>query len=95
MDDFLTAAAEDKCIDNFVNNLSENLKLKSDSPSCFLCLEITLDNGNIYLQQKNYVLKLLERFKMDECNASPTPKALGQTFDESDSEKADLKFFQR
>ena len=39
----------------------------------FLGLEVWQRFGEIFLSQRKYVVKLLERFKMKECKSFPTP----------------------
>jgi hypothetical protein len=45
--------------------------------SYFLGIEVKQENDGIFMSQKIYMREILEKFKMDSCNAVNTPIAAG------------------
>ena len=75
VDDGLVAAKEgDGEVNNFLQHLQEKFQITYSPAKYFLSLEIEhLEDGSIAVNQEHYISKLLEKFKMTDCNSVSTP----------------------
>lgn len=59
-----------------LSKFEDDFKMKiNENPTCFLGVEFIRDHSNqtIFLQQRSYVEKLLQKFRMDSTNPQYTP----------------------
>lgn len=74
IDDGLIAASDEKDILLLLNELKEQFKFKSSTLDTFLGLEVSQKlDGSIHVNQAGYARRLLQKFKMIECNPVATP----------------------
>jgi len=80
IDDLLLAAKHRHRIDQAKNLLHSRYRMNDlGSARQFLGLEIDhLPNGNLKLHQTRFILKVLQRFDMQDCNGVHTPMETGQ-----------------
>ena len=75
--DDMTIAAKSKAeIDRVKDDLQTHFKLRDLGPTSWLLgVEITRDRSKhtLHLSQRQYVLDLLERFNLSDCNSVTTP----------------------
>ena len=99
VDDGLVAHNSDKLYHEFISSLSERFELSADHTevSWYLGMSIQRDwkRGTIKLSQKQYVLDLLERFKMSDCNPVSTPMEVGLRLTLSTPDPATVKQYQQ
>lgn len=94
MDDGLICSSDMKKLDSVVEFLSRNFEMTCGPVDCFVGIQITRDRPKrtIYFSQENYIIRLLEKFNLSECNARAVPadpftrlsKNLGQDPSEED-----------
>lgn len=74
VDDGLVVAQRKDDLDKFLDELKLQFKITVSAASCFLGLQIQKhEDGSIAISQENYVTKILEKFKMSDCNSVATP----------------------
>lgn len=74
VDDGLVAATDEELANTFLNNLSNRLRITTKPASYYLGLQIIREeDGSIFINQAAYANKVLERFRMTDCNAVSTP----------------------
>jgi Reverse transcriptase (RNA-dependent DNA polymerase) len=86
VDDMTLASKSQQAIDDFIKELSQHYDLRDLGPTTlFLGIEIQRDRANhsISLCQHQYILNMLERFKLTDCNSVQTPMDPGQRLDKS------------
>lgn len=83
IDDGLLAASNQKLIETLINYLMEIFEIKVGEPDCYLGMEIEQQqDGSLFVSQRNYAVKVLQRFNMEDCNPISTPADPGQFSDE-------------
>lgn len=88
VDDGLVAATDQETATNFLKDLEGRLKITSKPASYYLGLEIEREkDGSVFIMQECYTKKILERFKMADCNSISTPIESGVTTEEKSSEE--------
>jgi hypothetical protein len=86
VDDMTLASKSPEALDNFVKELSQHYELRDlGTTSYFLGIEITRDRPNhtVSLCQHQYILNMLDRFKLSDCNPVSTPMDPGLCLDAS------------
>ena len=76
VDDMTLASKSQGAIDDFIKELSQHYDLRNLGPtSFFLGIEIKRDRPNrtISLCQRQYIVNMLEHFKLTDCNSVLTP----------------------
>lgn len=89
VDDILIFSNDTMFRENLKKKLSSQFKMKilGKAKQC-LGLKITRENGNIYLDQEKYILDILDRFNMNECNPVSTPLDINQKLNKDLSPKS-------
>lgn len=80
VDDILIFGKNQKKIDELKSSLKQNFEMTDMGPAhMYLGMQITRNRqaNTIYLDQKKYLLTVLDRFKMSDCNAVSTPMETG------------------
>jgi len=86
VDDITLASKSTAALDETVKELSSHFELRDLGPtSYFLGIHITRDrpNRSISLSQHQYIVKMLDRFKLTDCNPVSTPMDPGLCLDTS------------
>ncbi|KAG8489845.1 hypothetical protein CXB51_017911 [Gossypium anomalum] len=74
VDDIIITGNHQASIDQFVTNLDTQSSLRDLGPlSYFFGIEVSSTSTCLFLNQRNYVLDLLRKAKMDQANGFPTP----------------------
>ena len=74
VDDGLVAYQETNEMLQFLSELETEFRVTYAPATCFLCLEIEQQNdGSIFINQAQYVRRLLDKFNMIDCNTVSTP----------------------
>lgn len=74
IDDGLIAATNENDIECLLCYLKTHFQFKSGVLQSYLGLEISqMSDGSIFVNQAGYARRILEKFKMSECNAVSTP----------------------
>jgi hypothetical protein len=74
VDDIVIAGSTPAVVDRLVRSLSCTFPIKDLGPlEYFLGLEASYSFGGMTLTQRKYVLDLLLRVNMENCNPTPTP----------------------
>jgi hypothetical protein len=77
VDDIVIAGSTPVAVDRLVRSLSDTFPIKDLGPlEYFLGLEASYNSGGMTLTQRKYVLDLLLRVNMENCNPAPTPLVL-------------------
>lgn len=91
VDDGLIAGECSRQIADILKWLNKHFEVKEMDVGCFLGLEIEQkSDGSIFVHQKTYANRVLERFGMQNCNGVASPSDVNQTlyhFDESEKSK--------
>ena len=80
IDDITLASKSSAAIDKAVHDLSQHFKLRDLGPTKFLLgVEIIRDRSKhtLALSQRQYIIDMLERFKMSDCKPVSTPMTPG------------------
>lgn len=87
VDDGLAASRDESLLEALIVHLKANFSLKVMSGDFYLGLKIDRDRNHSYLtiNQSNYIEKILNKFKMQDCKPVDTPEQVGAKFDESQS----------
>ncbi|GBN20003.1 Retrovirus-related Pol polyprotein from transposon TNT 1-94 [Araneus ventricosus] len=87
VDDLLLGGSDVQEINVIVDMLSKEFKMsKSEKASEFLGIRIEFISDNLFFDQESYILRLLKKYKMLDCNPSSIPietKATAATFEKS------------
>ncbi|GBM26836.1 Copia protein [Araneus ventricosus] len=85
VDDLLLGGSDVQEINVIVDMLSKEFKMsKSEKASEFLGIRIEFTSDNLFLDQESYILRMLKKYKMLDCNPSSIPietKATSATFE--------------
>ncbi|GBO22093.1 Retrovirus-related Pol polyprotein from transposon TNT 1-94 [Araneus ventricosus] len=74
VDDLLLGGSDVQEINVIVDMLSKEFKMsKSEKVSEFLGIRIEFTSDNLFLDQESYILRLLKKYKMLDCNPSSIP----------------------
>lgn len=74
VDDGLLFAKGRGVIDEFVNYLNKHVQINEVKSSCFVGVEIVRSpEGSIFLHQRSYIKRMLERFNMSDSKPKATP----------------------
>lgn len=74
VDDGLVAGSNQEDINEFLSQMESEFEIKKGNFEYFLGVSIMkLQDGSLFLSQKTYARKILERFNMSEANAVSTP----------------------
>lgn len=85
VDDGLIAAENQKELDMLLKELNKTFKISSSPLHYYLGMEINvLKNGSIFIHQKNYIEKVLKRFKCDDSNPVSIPINGNESLNEKD-----------
>lgn len=77
VDDGLVTGTDTKDIQLFMEELKKEFKIKVGSLNYFLGMEIDQrTDESLFVSQKSYAKKVLERFQMENCNSVATPMEL-------------------
>lgn len=90
VDDMTIASKSGSAIDKFVEELKNHLKLRDLGCTEFLLgVGIRRDRANhkLYLNSKQYILRKLDEFGMNDCNPIGTPMNPGTTLSKEDCPK--------
>lgn len=82
VDDGLVFAKNQKIIDRLFGYLTKHFEVRTVNSSCFIGVEICdrrSFNSSIYLNQRGYIERILERFNMSDCRAVSTPMETGHS----------------
>ena len=76
VDDGIAAAKNKKLLDKLTSYLKEFLELTTMECNSYLGFQVQRDRKNrtIDLSQSHYVDKILDKYKMSNCNAISTPE---------------------
>jgi hypothetical protein len=78
VDDLLFTGNSEKMFAEFKQSMFKEFEMTDDGlMSYFLGIEVKQENDGIFISQKKYMREILEKFKMDSCNAINTPIATG------------------
>lgn len=86
LDDILIACRNQKLIVEFGQTLSKEFEIKNlgDANYC-LSVEFCQRNGQITMNQRGYIMDLLQRFNMTECRPVTTPMDTGMKLKKNES----------
>lgn len=74
VDDLIILGPNQQEIDELKSALNQEFKMKDlGRPSTYLGMNVILEDGKISLSQKKYLMDLLQKFNMSECNPAETP----------------------
>ena len=74
VDDLIIAASNMNLMNSFKDNMKRRLKMKDlGKISYFLGIDFNQKDGEMRMNQKRYLTKLLERFNMTDCKPRTTP----------------------
>lgn len=75
VDDGIICSTSNQIMQNIVSYLGSHFKIRAFTPNRFLGLDITKDRVNckIFISQKHFIEKLLNRFNLSECNPKCVP----------------------
>lgn len=74
VDDGLVMASNEEEVQEFLQQLEKEFKISLGSLKNFLGIQIkNHPDGSITISQEDYIKKLLEKYRMEECNAVLTP----------------------
>jgi hypothetical protein len=74
VDDIVIARSTPAAVDRLVWTLSDTIPIKDLGPlEYFLGLQASYNYGGMTLAQRKYVIDLLLRVNMENCNPAPTP----------------------
>lgn len=75
VDDGLLCGRDKKRLLEIINQLSDHLEISTQEADLFIGIKIDRDRPNrtIYLSQEQYIIRILHRFKMAECNPKGLP----------------------
>lgn len=92
VDDFIIFSNNSKMKADFKAYLNQTFKMK-DMGSAQYCLGIKIDrdrkDGRLYLSQKQYILDILSKFKMEECKPVQTPMEFGLKLSKAQSPQSE------
>ena len=97
IDDILLATNDLGLLSETEKFLSNNFEMKDMGEACYVIgIEIFRDRSQelLGLSQKSYINKVLERFRIDKCSASPIPIQKGDKFSLMQCPKNDLEWKQ-
>lgn len=70
VDDLIIAESNSQTIQNVKENLGSNFKIKNlGKLKNFLCIHFIWTDDKIQMNQKRYIMKILEKFDMSDCKA--------------------------
>lgn len=73
VDDGLIAGSTQDAVDSFLELLTSEFKITKGSLDSFLGMQIQQRESGFFLSQRAYVERILQRFKMANCNSAKTP----------------------
>ncbi|UYV60352.1 hypothetical protein LAZ67_1000919 [Cordylochernes scorpioides] len=95
VDDIIVIASSEQLIDDFQTQISKFLTVRKVTSNTFLGIEILVKDEDITLSQYIYIDKILDKFKMSDCNASFVPGTVGENLDDfKDSKKFSPQIYQ-
>ena len=89
VDDGLIVCKNVSVIKNIIKSMSDRFKITVIEPEVFVGMQIVRvrSERKIYIHQEKYVLRILERFKMNECKSVCIPIVSGTNLVSSVSDK--------
>ena len=89
VDDGLVFARSKRTIDKLLTMLGEKFQVKTVNSSCFIGVEIVQrSDGSIFLHQRGYIERVLDKYGMADSKSKATPSEVGhQLNDVKDSEQ--------
>lgn len=93
VDDGLVLAKNQKIIDRLFGYLTKHFEVRTVDSSCFIGVEIRdfrSSDGSIYLNQRGYIRRILERFNMLECKVVSTPIETGHSLNKPETLKGEI-----
>lgn len=76
-DDMIVAASNNDLLNRFKDTMKAQFHMKDFGKiSCFLGIQFEQREGEIIMNQKRYIQKMLERYGMSECKPRYTPSEL-------------------
>lgn len=97
VDDFLVVASSEEILNRVMDIVNKGIEVKeTTNTNMFLGLEVNQTENEIVLSQRNYVMKILEKFNMQDCNPVRTPGSAGdkQLDDHANSRSFSQKKYQ-
>jgi len=85
VDDGLIAGSNEQEVAEFIEHLEKQFKLKVTEPDCYLGVEINRTEKSIALNQKSYILSVLDRYRMADSHPVGTPMSVRGDGSVSDS----------
>lgn len=80
VDDGLVFARNEKTIDRVFGYLTKHFEVRTVDSRCFIGVEITRrSDGSIYLNQRGYIKRMLDKFNMTDSKFVSTPLETGHT----------------
>lgn len=73
VDDGLIAVKNPSMAENLINHLKSAFEVTTSQVGTFLGLEISISDKGVYVSQKSYVDRILQRMDMQDCNPTTTP----------------------
>lgn len=75
VDDGLVLSSSKDSLKKVIDHLSNNFNITTGSDNCYVGVEFKRDrvNKKIFINQKNYINKLINKFNMSECKTASTP----------------------
>ena len=95
VDDLLITGYKEKLVEEFKINMKNKFEMNElGLLSYFLGMEITQSSQGSFLCQKNFTMKLLSKFAMENCKSITTPMIVGQKLSKNDGvAQANGKFY--
>ena len=96
VDDMITVSSDDEFERGFMKKIEQYMEIKDlGEAKTVLGMEVTQEEGKVYVDQKNYIKRLLELYEMEECNIVRSPMDLNVKMEEyKESERVDVRTYQ-
>ena len=88
VDDLIIGASDMQVLNDFKKTLKDNFKMKDLGPlTYFLGIEFNCSPGKISMKQTKYIERILEKFRLENCNPKSLPCATGINTELSEGSK--------
>ncbi|XP_016672993.1 uncharacterized mitochondrial protein AtMg00810-like [Gossypium hirsutum] len=85
VNDLLVAGGDRELLVNFKTKIQQHFDMSDlGLMSYFLAMEVTQAEKGIWLSQKTFAMKILNKFSMENCKATSTPVAVGEKLSSQD-----------
>jgi len=97
VDDLIFTRNDSVMFDDFKKSMMDEFEMSDlGKMHYFLDLEIVQSDDGIFVSQKKYVQKLLDKFKMQKCNPTNTPSEFGlKLYKNEEGEKVDNTLYKQ